>query len=196
MTFRIDVRSLLPFAGLAALMIGLAGCQSAGEGGLLNLGGSREPATEQEQIDRAELIAYCPKVTLREGTAYYNTYAKAPPGEPQDDRSLIIYQASISDVTRSCRYGDGQLTMTVAVAGRVIPGPKGKTGSINLPLRVAVMHGSDVLYSQLHKYPVTIASATGATQYVFTDPAVTVPAPSAANYQVFVGFDEGPYDTP
>jgi len=58
------------------------------------------------------------------------------------------------------------------------------------------MHGNDVLYSQLHKYPVSIASAAGATQYVFTDPSVTVPAPSAANYQVFVGFDEGPYDTP
>lgn len=196
MTFRIELRRYLPPTGLAAAMIALAGCQAGGEGGLFNLGGARQQAAEQERIDQSELLAYCPKVTLRQGTAYFNTYAKAPPGEPQEDRSRIIYQASIGEVTRTCNYGGGQLSMTVAVAGRVVPGPKAQTGSITLPLRVAVMRGSEVLYSKLHKYPVTISSVAGASQYVFSDPAVTVPAPTAANLQVYVGFDEGPYDTP
>jgi hypothetical protein len=199
MTFHSDPSRSLSRAGLVALMLVLAGCQSGGVGGLFGLGeGGDKPRAEadRETITRTELLAYCPNVTLREGTAYYNTYAKAPPGEPQDDRANIIYQASLSEATRNCRYGDGQLTMTVALAGRVVPGPKGKPGNINLPIRVVVMRGSEVLYSRLHKHPVAIPSITGATQYVFTDSSITVPAPTAANYLVYAGFDEGPYDTP
>src|SRR5690606_19938017 len=100
MKFRFEYRRHLPRSGLAVLMIALAGCQSGSGAGLFNLGGGNKPTEEVERIDEAELRAYCPRISLREGTAYYNTYAKAPAGEPQEDRSLVIYQASIGEVTR------------------------------------------------------------------------------------------------
>ena len=61
-----------------------------------------------------------------------------------------------------------------------------------MPIRVAVIRGDEVLYSQLHDYEVAINSVTGATQFVFSDPNVSIPAPTAANLLVFAGYDEGP----
>jgi hypothetical protein len=84
------------------------------------------------------------------------------------------------------------LTMNVAAAGRVVPGPLAKAGTVTMPIRVAVTLGDQVLYSQLHQHKVQVADTSTATQFVFNDPNVSVPAPSAKNYQVFVGYDEGP----
>lgn len=176
---------------LFGAMFAIAGCQSGGAG-LLDVGEKQSPtqadARAQGKILASELRAYCPTVTLREGTAYFNSYASGG----QDDQSKLIYQAAIADVTRSCSYGAGTLTLNVAVAGRVVPGPLAKPGPATMPIRVAVTHGEQVLYSQLHQYKVDVTNTSTASQFVFNDPNVTVPAPSSRNYQVFVGFDEGP----
>jgi hypothetical protein len=171
--------------GLLSLVLAVAGCQSGPA-----LDSASQPAADK--ISESELRAYCPQVVLREGTSQFTTYQ----GDGEGDRSKVIHQASISDVTRSCTYGEGTLTMNIAVAGKVVPGPAGKTGTINMPIRVAVTRGEEVLYSQLHKFPVAVNDTTGATQFVFNDPNVTFPIPSARNIRAFAGYDEGPYETP
>jgi hypothetical protein len=148
-------------------------------------------SAEPGRITDVELRAYCPKVELRDGTNFYRTFE----GGASEDPNAIIYQASLGETSRDCRYQDGTLSMTVAVAGRIVPGPKGRDGQINMPIRVAVTQGDTVLYSQLHQHPVQIA-ASGATQFVFTDRSVSFPTPSTTNVLVFIGYDEGPYDTP
>jgi len=47
------------------------------------------------------------------------------------------------------------------------------------------MHGTDVLYSQIHQYQVQVTDPSVATQFVFTDSNVVVPAPTAADYQAY-----------
>jgi hypothetical protein len=148
-------------------------------------------AVEPGRITDVELRAYCPRVSLRAGTNYYRTYE----GGAEEDPQAVIYQASLGETSRNCTYGNGMLNMTVAVAGRVVPGPKSREGQITMPIRVAVVQGDTVLYSQLHQHPVTVAT-TGATQFIFTDPAISIPQPNQTNIQVFIGYDEGPYDTP
>ncbi|MEZ5810760.1 MAG: hypothetical protein R3D45_05020 [Rhizobiaceae bacterium] len=177
------------------LLFTLAACQS-GDGGFkfpdLGLGPDKKSEEPDNRVSETDLRAYCPSIRLREGTAFYNTYQRVRRGEEQKTADNIIYQASITDVTRSCRYENGLLNMTVAVAGRVVPGPKGEAGAIAMPIRVVVVRGDEVLYSELHKYQVSINSLTGATRFVFSDPNVSVPAPTAANLLVFAGYDEGP----
>lgn len=195
MEFRLVFRRLLPFLGAAALLLTLSACQS-GDGGFkfpdLGLGSEKKEETPDDRVSETDLRAYCPAVRLREGTAFFNTYQRARRGEEEKTADNVVYQASITDVTRSCRYENGLLNMTVAVAGRVVPGPKGETGTVAMPIRVVVVRGDEVLYSELHKYQVSINSLTGATQFVFSDPSVSIPAPTAANLLVFAGYDEGP----
>ncbi|MBZ9674140.1 hypothetical protein [Mesorhizobium sp. ES1-1] len=210
------------FAGLAltGFMLAAAGCQS-GDNGILNLGiGNKDPAAppppQDPKILASQLRAYCPRVTVRDGTAFFNTYvndvqkprpklkktgdaaqdaaaqaeADAAAAAPAEDSARIIYQASISDVTRDCSRADGQLTMKIAVAGRIVPGPKFSPGTITMPIRTAVMHGTDVLYSQIHQYQVQVTDPSVATQFVFTDSNIVVPEPTAQDYQAYAGYDE------
>jgi hypothetical protein len=215
------------FAGLAltGFMLAVAGCQSS-DNGILNLGfGKKDPTAPPPPADpkvlASQLQAYCPRVTVRDGTAFFNTYAKdvqkpkprkkadaaqdaqpAPDASaaPLDDSAKVIYQASVSDVTRDCSRANGQLTMKIAVAGKIVPGPMFSPGTITMPIRTAVMHGTEVLYSQLHQYQVQVTDPSVATQFVFTDSNVVVPEPTAQDYQAYAGYDEtapkGPADKP
>ena len=202
-------------AGLAltGFMLAAAGCQSS-DNGILGLGkkDTTPPPPQDPKVLASQLRAYCPKVTLRDGTAFFNTYGKgsqkpkkktdpaapdaapsAPDGsavDPNKDPTKIIYQASITDVTRDCSSANGQLTMKIAVAGKVVPGPMFAPGTITMPIRVAVMHGTDVLYSQIHPYQIQVSDPSTATQFVFTDSNVVVPEPTAQDYQAFAGYDE------
>ncbi|MEO1749091.1 MAG: hypothetical protein AAFR27_10850, partial [Pseudomonadota bacterium] len=108
----------------------------------------------------------------------------------------IVYQATITDVTRTCRYRNGQLFMTVAAAGRVVNGPKGSGGQLDLPVRIAVQQGESVPYSTLGRLDVTVVPGAGATQFIYKDEQIVLAEPSERNLVVLVGFDEGPYNTP
>jgi hypothetical protein len=183
----------------------LAGCQSGGGLSKLDPGVKDAPPPPSTKISEKDLLAYCPTVTLREGTAFYSTYAKearkartdeddplANPNAQPDNSASRIYQAAITDVTRSCNYNGGMLTMTVAAAGKVVPGPMAKAGSVTLPIRVAVLRDGEAIYSNLAKYPVQIADTSEAAQFLYSNANVTFEAPAKHNIQVFVGFDAGP----
>ncbi len=176
------------------LVLALAGCQAGGVQQALNIGGGKKDAAQQERdrVTESQLRGYCPQVTLRENTGYYTTYDKGADGDPD----AVIYQAAIGEVTRSCSQTPGFLNMKVAAAGRVVPGPKGRDGTITMPVRVAVLEGDEVVYSNLSKHQVQISTTSGATQFLVTDENVQVPIEQGTKYRVYVGFDEGPYDTP
>jgi hypothetical protein len=180
--------------GLLSFILAAAGCQSGDSTGFLGMGGSGEetgPKVAPEgKVLQSELRAYCPPVTLREGTAFFNSYEKKADNDP----TKLIYQSSISAVTRTCAYNGGMITMNVAVAGKVVPGPVATDGSVTMPIRIVVSSpgGGEPLYSQLHKYEVAVNKASGATQFLFNDPNVTFPQPAPGTVQVFAGYDEGP----
>jgi hypothetical protein len=178
----------------AGFILVAAGCQSNDTMGLLNIGGSKPP---KEKVALDDLRAFCPRVQLRDGETVSESYTKD--GKDKDgnvDRTKIIHQASISDVTRSCTYGPGTITVNVAVAGRVVAGPAAQTGSVTLPIRIAAKRGEEVLYTQLHQYAVTFSSDGAASQWIFSDPNVTFPTPADRKVVVYVGFDQGPQKKP
>lgn len=178
-----------PFATFAvgALLLAVAGCQSGGSDNAVAGVDTTAPPPPTGKITESELRAYCPSITVRDGTAAFATYAKGG----QDDSSKMIYQASIANGTRACTRADGSMTINVAVAGRIVPGPMGQAGSITLPIRVAVTQGGEPVYSQLHQYKVTVSDTTSATQFLFKDPNVVIPIPPDGAARIFVGFDEG-----
>ncbi|ABX61573.1 hypothetical protein C064_00782 [Brucella suis 63/252] len=173
------------------LLASLAGCTTSGTENGANSSLPTKVTSGEKRISETELRAYCPSVSLRDGTAFFNTYEKGGDKDPE----RVIYQAALTDTTRSCQYGNGTLTMDIAGAGKVVPGPKYKTGTIVMPIRVAIRQGDQVVYSKLHKQRVSITNPDTATQFVFNDKGVTIPMPDKQNVQIFIGFDEGPYNT-
>lgn len=190
----VKFRRFLHVAGAIGVSAILVGCQSAnnadGSAVDFGVGGDNPPA--EERITDVEVRAFCPKVLLREGTAYFNTYTKGNQDNPEE----VIYQATLVDVTRSCTYNAGIVSMTVTAAGRVVPGPQGRSGTITMPIRVAVVNAEGPVFSELRKMDVSVDASSGAQQFLFQDNQISFLQPKDRLMQVFVGFDEGPYDTP
>ena len=189
MAFRsIDGRFLTGFA-LAGFMLAAAGCQSGDAGGVLDFGGgNKQKQPEEGKVLASDLLAYCPTVTLKEENGFINRYAKG--GE--DDPAKLAYQASIGEVTRSCNRQTGMLAMDVALAGRVVPGPAGASGTVTLPIKITVLRSDgEVIYSQTQNHQVAL-SGNQAQQFLVNDPNVVVPIPENNTLQVFAGFDIGP----
>lgn len=191
MALKASALKLAGGAALVGLMLSVAGCQSgsgasSGDDAVTGVN-TTAPPPPAGKVLQSELRAYCPGVTVRQGTAAYTNYAKGGDG----DSTKVVYQASISDATRSCTRANGTMTIKVAAAGRVVPGPLAKAGPVTVPIRVAVTLGDEVLYSQLHKYQVNV-DANSATQFVFSDPNVNIPIPPDGQGRVYVGYDDGP----
>jgi len=203
-----DIKNKRIAAG--ALLIGLAfaisACQSDSASKTAEAGAVAAPPPPTAD----ELAAYCPSVNLRSGTAFYDVYAKGakkkkPSGEESDatdqtsdsgdNSDNVVYQASISQVTRNCTRANGTMTMTIAAAGKVVTGPQGKAGPVSLPIRVVVLRGGEVLYSNLAHHPVDIKNTAGATQFIYNAQNVSFATPKAHDTLVYIGFDAGPEKT-
>lgn len=203
----------MAFIGALAL---LSACQTSGSDSIFsgvlpdNSASSNAPANTGDQVasaplgtnpnagsrlknTRTELTNYCPAVRIRAGTETLRSY---PRGADESDDDNLRYQAVISQVARECAYVGQSLKINVGARGRIITGPKGGSGDVTMPIRVAVTVGRDTVYSKLHRPVETIPSGRTNATFQFVDSEVVIPAPSATNVRVFVGFDEGPYNTP
>ncbi len=175
-------------------LLGLAGCNTSGDNGVLDSaakqGAHNDPANPTQHTTllntRTEMTDYCPRTTLREGTGTYQLFRNKRKKED------LRFQATILKIARDCVYEQGQLKMTIGVAGRMINGPSNATGTVKLPIRMAIKVGGDLVYSKLHKVDSTIAKGSTNSSFSVVDDQISFPAPTSKNVRVFVGFDEGP----
>lgn len=180
---------------LASLTAVLAGCSAADRiNPFGNSNTAPQPAAVTAEDGQAYVQGQCPQVRLREGTAYLRRYASG--GETAQDPSKVRFQATIAETTRQCRVSNGQVLIDVVAAGRLLAGPAGGPGEVTMPIRVAVVRGEEVLFSELSQYASAIPSGATSTQFLFSRSGIEIPADAVRTAQVFVGFDEGPYDTP
>lgn len=142
---------------------------------------------------RTALSDYCPAVRIRAGTETFRTY---PKGADKENADNIKQQATITKVARECDYVGQNLKIKVGARGRLISGPKGSSGKFTIPIRVAVLVGNQTIYSKLHRNVQTISAGKSNAVFSFVDENVVIPAPTATNVRIYLGFDEGPYNTP
>jgi hypothetical protein len=183
-TGRKSIPAGLAAPALAALL--LCGCTGLGASAPQRAAAVQPVPATQTAASSTASPGYCPSLHLREGTETLRRHA----GGETDNASAVIWQASITDTARECRYGDGRLTIRVGVAGRVIAGPRGGPGAVTVPLRIVVLkHPEEVLASELRQVSVTVSASLSAG---FSDVAeITVPSPGRSrNYLVYAGFDE------
>jgi hypothetical protein len=184
------------------LLTSLAGCNSMGGSGL-SVAPEAKTATDlappamaaaQQGAPSAVVQGNCPRVVLRDGTAFYRNYAKGakmlPDGSKEPDK--LMYQVSLADTTRQCKQTDGQTTVTVMAQGRVIIGPAGAASPITMPIRVAIVDGAATTYTDLQPFQISLNPGETTGQFLYTKADVPLPAGSTDLAQIFIGFDEGP----
>jgi hypothetical protein len=134
----------------------------------------------------------CPGVEIRAGASTMNIAVRTDQATAGDLR----YQLSFGQTARECRVQDGILTIKVGVQGRVILGPFGTPGSVDVPLRYAVVREGPeprTVVTKFKRTGATIASGQTHVQFVDVEDGLSFPLPPAADlsaYVVYIGFDE------
>ena len=133
----------------------------------------------------------CPGVTVRSGAA---TLAVNTPGA-EPSATNLRFQATVSQTARECAVSAGNMTMKVGIQGRVILGPAGTPGNVEVPMRLAlVREGVEprTIWTKLYRVPVNIPAGQSNVPFVQVEEGMSFPVPSAADleaYVVYVGFD-------
>jgi len=136
----------------------------------------------------------CPSVEVRTGATTLMIGSK--PGEGEPTALDLRYQASMVRTARECQVNAGIMNMKVGVEGRVITGPAGSPGTIDLPLRIAVVHegvNPKTIVSKFARVQVTVANAADRVPFTHVDSDISFPMPQPIanidSYVVYVGFD-------
>jgi hypothetical protein len=145
----------------------------------------------QQPVAGAAPDAECPFIQIREGAS---TLIINGPG---DNAAMSLkYQGTFERAARQCSMVAGQMVMKVGVEGRIILGPLGTPGEINVPVRIAIVDekpsSSKTVLTKLIIIPVTVQSADESPAFAHVEDGLSFPLPSSAeleNYIVYIGFD-------
>jgi hypothetical protein len=150
--------------------------------------GVTQPASPMPSAPDVE----CPGVDIRVGASTLNIAAKATQATAGDLR----YQLSFGQTARECIVQSGTMTIKVGVQGRVILGPMGGPGLVDVPLRYAVVREGPepkTIATRFKRLPITVAPEQSHVQFVDIEEGLSFPLPSSTEldaYVVYVGFDE------
>jgi hypothetical protein len=127
----------------------------------------------------AETAPGCPRVTIYE------------PGRVGDALG-VLHRGEITKTARECTVEAGRVTIKYGFSGRILLGPKGKNGNVQLPLTVYVADAKRerVLNDKLRiDVPIALDKPIG---YFSTIREISFQIPEGARageFEVFVGFD-------
>jgi hypothetical protein len=185
-------------AGLVTLGAGLAATPASAQsltdrfkslfGGKSDEPVANAPAPSSENQSQSELT--CPPVAIRAGAS---TYAVAAPGK-QPVGNDLRFQVTISKMARECTVNGGVITARIGIQGRVIAGPSGAPSSVQVPIRVAVVHGGvseKTIATKAYQTTVTMTEG-GSEPFTLVAEDLVYPAPPGAvgdSYIFYIGFD-------
>jgi hypothetical protein len=135
----------------------------------------------------------CPTVEIRRGAG---TMAIGPSG----DKSTmdLKYQVEFTRQARECSVVAGNMVMRIGLEGRVVVGPAGGPGRVDVPLRIAVVHetpsgGTRSIQTKFLVIPVVIGPGQGGAPFSYVEDALAFPMPTPVaqldDYIAYVGFD-------
>jgi hypothetical protein len=157
---------------------------------------SRSTATSQQSVAGAVQEIDCPLINIRQGasTLTIGPTSRNDPDSTNNGAMAVKYQGSFVRAARECSLVSGNVVMKIGVQGRIIVGPAGGPGEINVPLRMAVVdetpNKTKPIVSRFVQIPVTIASDNDNPTFTHIEEGVSFPMPNdLENYVVYIGFD-------
>jgi hypothetical protein len=151
----------------------LTAAKADGEGGG-NLGG--------------EVIAGCPRFQVFSRDSHVTIYEAGRSG----DGLAVMHRGEITKTARECLANGNRITIKYGISGRVLLGPKGRSGNVSLPMTVFITDAKRERVAT-EKLKVDVAVALEKPIGYFSsvrEITITVPEGArAGELEVFVGFD-------
>jgi hypothetical protein len=149
---------------------------------------------EPQPVTNAQPSVDCPYIDIRQGAATLTI--PPPPPDGGNEAMSLKYQGIFVRAARDCTVTNGQMVMRVGIQGRLIVGPAGGPGQVEVPLRIAVLSaptaGSKLIVTKLIIIPVTVGPSDGNVDFTHIEEGLTFPLPSSSaldSYVVYIGFD-------
>lgn len=127
----------------------------------------------------------CPPIKVRPGGESLFYYGKGKAGNPHD----LNYQAVLDKQSRNCVASNGLITMKMGAVGRVLLGPSGSQGKVDVPIRFTVERDGATLYSEKYQIPTQIDPSTQSGEFVKVVENVAIPYTGGEQITIWVGFD-------
>lgn len=193
------------FAALALAGCGMSSITSGLGGGMF--GGSSSSATPVKAVTEEQLLSAaksddgaspqiamgdvahgCPRFVVWPRDNNLTVYEQGRTG----DGLAIMHRGEITKTARECQIEPGRVTVKYGFSGRVLLGPKGKSGNVALPLNIFVTDAKrDKIATEKLRVDVEVA-VENPIGYFSAVRTVTFPVPEGARpgeFEVFVGFD-------
>ena len=110
----------------------------------------------------------------------------------QGDAFAVVHRGEITKTARECRIENGRVIIKYGFAGQVLLGPKGKSGQINLPVKVYVTDSArEKINTEKVKVSVNVAPDKR-IGYFSVVRSIAFPVPEGArpgDYKLFIAFD-------
>jgi hypothetical protein len=141
-------------------------------------------------VNAADPNQDCPVADIRSGASTLQVNA----GNDNSPNTLR-YQATIARLARECAVRGTTMTVKVGVQGRVVIGPAGAAGEVEVPLRYALVHegpNPKTILTKFYRFPVNIADGQSNVPFLHIEEDITFTVPPRGqleNYVVYVGFD-------
>jgi len=196
-------RSAAVIGAVALLGLGLAACGSTGSisnplsGSALDVFSTSSKATSTSAASAAapaDSDIECPDVNVRTGAA--TLIIGKNPKEAEPAPLDVRYQGTIIRTARECHVAAGVMTIKVGVEGRIITGPAGTPGTVDVPLRIAVVQDGitpKTIVSKFGREMVTVNNAIDRVTFTHIDSDIVFPLPQPLadidSYMIYVGFD-------
>jgi hypothetical protein len=148
---------------------------------------------EPQGVANAHADVECPFLDIRQGASTLTI--PPPPLDGANEAMSLKYQGIFVRAARDCSVVNGQMVMRVGVQGRVIVGPAGGPGQLDVPLRIAVVNSPltapKTVVTKLIRIPVSIGASDGTVDFTHIEEGLSFPMPSSAvdPYIVYIGFD-------
>jgi hypothetical protein len=152
-----------------------------------------------QQVTGAQEVLDCPFIDIRAGASTLTIGPTASNGDVTSTNNGAMdvkYQGTFVRAARECAAVGPNVVMKVGVEGRIVVGPAGGPGHVDVPLRLAVVQetpaGTKPIVTKFVLVPVTVASETDNPTFTYIADDLTFPMPSASaldSYVVYIGFD-------
>ncbi len=133
----------------------------------------------------------CPDVSIRAGASTLSVSG----GNSDDSAMNLRYQVGIAETARECKLVGNNVTMKVGLEGRVVLGPAGGPGQIDVPIRLAVVHegpSPKTIVTKLNRVAVSVPDGSSNVRFTMIEDQVSFPMPRGGvidEYIVYGGFD-------
>ena len=181
-------------AGLAVVVPALAGCSSVPSmPSFSSMFGSNTAAGDSNAsaVNPLPPNFECPGVTIRSGAGTLTSSAD----NAESTALNLRYQVSIGTTARECRLVGTTVMMKVGMQGRVVLGPQGGPGQVDVPLRFAVIQegvNPKTIVTKFERIAVTIPPDDSNVLFSHVEEGLEFPMPrgnAIDSYVVYIGFD-------